>query len=525
MKTKYVNVMKTKYLLATMVALLFSVSSCDKGFVEVNINPQLPASLDPVYSLVSAQIMGTDQHHYEGEICQQIQLLIGGNEEGGNRNTVNTGNMQGRFDFYFGTQVKYLIDVIYSLKDNAARSNLYNMARILKAHAFMILVDTYGDVPYTEAGKAYLAGINLPKYDNQSDIYLDLEKELTEAVNALDASKDVVSQEMYFAGNIPKWKKYGNSLLLRLGMRYTRINEIKASAIVNVAVDGARGGVMASNADNVIVKYNATQTNPANAFAQNSTKHNWFVSQPFINFLKNNNDPRLQYIACLYPDPTVTANPNTTPASQIGCPYGYTDANISTAPNFPGVVGSTFKYSQFNRATVGRVDSWFTTITYAQTSLLLAEARQRGYISTSTVQAYYEAGVKAHMSQSDLFTATSGGASPITDPQATAYLAQPGIAFNVATALQQINEQYWVASLLMWQEAWHNRERSGYPVLTPINFPGQDPYVSGSGGDGFIHRLMYTVKEWSANQVNVQAAADRMGGDNFGTRLFWDPKP
>lgn len=519
--------MKTKYILATMLVLLFSFSSCDKGFVETNINPELPSALDPVYSLVNAQIMGTDQHHYEGEICQQIQLLIGGQEEGGNRNTVNIGNMAGRFDFYYGNQVKYLTDILYTLKDNSARSNIYNMARILKAHAFMILVDTYGDVPYKEAGLAYISGINLPKYDSQVEIYADLEKELKEAVEALDETKDAVTQEMYFAGNIPKWKKYGNSLLLRLGMRYTRIDPAKASTIVNTAVSAARGGVMTSNADNVIVKYNATQTNPANAFTNNSTKHNWFVSKPFVDYLKNNNDPRLQYIACIYPDPTKAHSssnlPNTAPASQIGCPYGYTDVNITTAPGYPGAGFGTFKYSQYNRSTLGRVDSWFYSITYAQTSLLLAEARQRGFITTSTPQAYYEAGVKAHMSELDIFTSTSGGASPITDAQATAYLAQPAIAFNSTDALRLINEQYWVASLLMWPEAWHNRERSGYPVLTPIHFPGEEASVT--AGDGFIHRLMYTTKEWSANQVNVQAAVERMGGDNFGVRLFWDPKP
>lgn len=525
MKTKYVNLMKTKYVLATLVALLFSVSSCDKGFVEINTSPISPSTLDPVYMLNDAERLGTDIHHYESEICQQMQLLIGGQEEGGNRNTVNFVNMPGRFDAIYGNQIKNTVNIMSLLKDNPNKTNLYNMARILKAFSFQWLVDTYGDVPYFEAGQAYTAGINLPKYDNAELIYDDLVKELTEAVDALDASKDAVTGEMLFAGNIARWKKFGNSALLRVGMRYTKYNSGRAGVIVGIATDAARGGVMSSNADNVVVKYNAAQVNPSNQWASNSTKYNWHVGKPFLDFLKNNSDPRLQYLAVRYSLPeTASGLPgDTVMANQIGCPYGYTDVTIQALPDYPGKIGGAFKYSQFNRQTLGRVDAYLYFLTYAQTSLLMAEARQRGYITTGTVKDYYEAGVRAHMTLDDIFSTTRGGASPITDSKITKYLAQPAIVFDPANANRQINEQYWVACVQIWPEAWFNRERSGYPVLSPINFPGEDPYVSVSGGhDGFIHRLMYPQRELSANTVNVQAAIDRMGGDNFGVRLFWD---
>jgi hypothetical protein len=106
--------------------------------------------------------------------------------------------------------------------------------------------------------------------------------------------------------------------------------------------------------------------------------------------------------------------PNTKPADQIGCPYGYTDVNVVNAPNYPGKIGSAFKYSQFNRSTVGRIDSWLYYVTYSQTQLLLAEARLRDYITTGTVKDYYEAGIKGHLTQSDTWATTNGGASPIT---------------------------------------------------------------------------------------------------------------
>ena len=151
----------------------------------------------------------------------------------------------------YATQVQNLVDIIYRTKDDPKQKNVYNMARIMKAYSFQMLVDAYGDVPYSEAGLSYLEGIFLPKYDDQKVIYEDIAKELKEAVDGLDATQPKVSGEMYFGGDIPKWKKFGNSLLLRVGMRYTKIDENKARSLVQTATDPARGGVMSSNADNV----------------------------------------------------------------------------------------------------------------------------------------------------------------------------------------------------------------------------------------------------------------------------------
>lgn len=516
--------MKNKCIISLLFAFFIGLYSCDEGLEERNINPILPKALDPTYQLVTAQQTGFDSWHYEAEIVQQVQLLIGGQEEGGNRNiysAVHTGKYYG----YFYPSIKELVDAINRLKDDPAHTNLYNMCRIMKVRWFQLLVDYYGDVPYFDAGLAYIKGNYFPKYDNQEDIYDDFVKELTEAVDGLDATKDVVKSELYYAGDIAKWKKFGNSLLLRTGMRYVNHDEAKAKSIVITATDPARGGVMSSNSDNAICKYNATQTNPLTAFANALTKHNWYIGKPFLDFLKNNSDPRLPCFSVIYSDPMSTSggNANTNVADQIGCPFGYSEQSIVNSPGYPGLNGATYKYSQVSRQTSNRVNAWNAFVTYAQTSLLLAEARQRGFITTGTAKDYYEAGIKAHMSQPDIWSTVSGGASPITSDQQNAYLLRPGIAFDPARALEQINTQYWVACFMLFEEAWSNFRRTGYPALAPINYPGEDPSVAKtSGGDGFIHRLFYPNTEWSVNTVNVQAAKDRMGGDNFGVHLFWE---
>lgn len=525
MKTKYVNIMKTKFVVA-FFAILIGISACD-DFGDMNIDPLSPAALDPVYSLVSAEIMAGDMWHFEAEMVQQVQLIIGGQEAGGNRNIQNNNYTQIRWNDGYG-RIRSLVDIIQTLEGNTDRTNLYNMARILKAFNAMMLVDTYGDVPYFSAGLGYLEGTYYPVYDNQEDIYEDIAAELEEATDALDATKDLVKGEFYFKGDIAKWKKFGNSLLLRVGMRYSKQNPTLAQTIVQTAVDPARGGVITTNSDNVIVPFNATQTNTSNMFLTGSVRQNWHAGKPFVDFLNNNVDPRMIYWICLYSAPGILTGGtrDTTRANQIGVPYGYDETNIETAPNYPGTISAgVYKYSQLIRQTSGRVDAWFYVITAAQTQLLMAEATQRNWISTgTTAQQYYENAITQALTQADTYSETRGGASPISGAQITAYLARPNIAYNGADneiAFEQINSQYWVASYLNWHEAWCNHRRSGYPDLDPINYSGQDQSVTEA--DGFIHRFVYPAREYTANTEQVEAAAAQItNGDELGSRVFWD---
>ena len=193
-------------------------------------------------------------------------------------------------------------------------------------------------------------------------------------------------------------------------------------------------------------------------------------------------------------------------------PFGYSEATIDHAPDYPGKSGAAWKYSQLNRSTVAKIDIPEFFITYAQTQLLLAEAAQRGWI-TGDPATYFEAGVRAHMDQMAQYDATA----TISVADEDAYmLANP---FDPANALEQINTQYWIASFQNGSEAWANFRRSGYPALTPNPYPSADPSVAG----GFIHRLVYPAREKTVNTDNYNAAVTRMGGqDNLATRIFWD---
>jgi hypothetical protein len=516
--------MKNIFFRLLFCGLLLAGNSCDQDFEEINTNPILATSLDPAYLFSTAQFAAAQPtHHYQGEIVQQVNTPFTGVIEGGNHNVVIEANANALFNALYGGPVRNLIDILAQTKDNPARSNLYHMSRIWKAYVFMLLVDTYGDVPYFEAGKGFQEGTYQPAYDDQKAIYEDLLKELEDATGKLDATKDVVTADLFYGGNIVQWKKLGYSLLLRAGMRYTELEPAaggKADQIVDKAV---AGGLMTANSDNALIRYTATYNNAMTAQLTSTERQNFFVGKPFVDFLKGNNDPRLPFIAVRYSNSATPAGGTMTtdPAAQVGMPYGYSDQTIVNAPGYPGKENGTFAYSQFRRNTILSLFAPEYFVTHAQTQLLLAEAALRGYIAGGATAAatYYANGILAHMDQMKDYDATV-----VNIPAAAqqAYLLEPGVVFNPATGLKQINEQYWVASLSNWPEAWANFRRSGYPQLAPVNYPGEDPTVKTASAGGFIRRLTYPAREKSVNTQQVDAASLRMGGDNLGTRLFWD---
>jgi len=508
--------MKSIYKFIVLAFLLTGLNSCDKGFVEINTNPVLATTLDPLYLFSNAQFgSAINTLSYQSAIVQQIVTPFTGVLEGGNHNLVYDPNTNANFNSLFvapGGPVVLLTDVINQTKANAARTNLYNMARIMKAYVFSVLVDTYGDVPYSQAGQGFLGGINLPKYDDNKAIYDDLLKEVDEATKALDATKAIETGDLFYKGNIAQWKKLGNSLLLRLAMRYSKADAAKAQQYITIAVTG---GVMQANSDNALIAFNSAFNHPSANSYQGTEKGNYYLGKPFVDYLLSTNDPRLNVIAVKYQFPAnalaSAGTEDTNPLNQMGMPFGYNESSIVNDPLYPGKSGAAWKYSQLNRRTVAKIDIPEFFITYAQTQLLLAEAAQRNW-ATGSAATFYNAGVKAHMDQMKQYDVTATIAPASQD----AYLlANP---FNPATALQQINTQYWIASFQNGSEAWANFRRSGFPALTPNAYPSADPAVAG----GFIHRLVYPVREKSVNTANYNEAVARMGADNLATRVFWD---
>ena len=240
-------------------------------------------------------------------------------------------------------------------------------------------------------------------------------------------------------------------------------------------------------------------------------KANSKLSKTFVDFLKNNNDPRLPYIATLWQgNADVNQLPTSSaPAAQQGLPNGYDATTIKTLiPAWNDNSIATYSEANLNYVASNSAPTVFQS--YAEVEFLLAEAALRGW-SNGSVATHYNNGVTAAMSMFSLYGATISPAS------ISAYLtAHPLVATSTETQMNSIHTQYWAVNFLNSYEAYANWRRTGYPVLTPTNYAGN------ATGGVIPRRLRYPASEASKNAVNYQAAIAVQGVDDFLTRMWWD---
>jgi hypothetical protein len=508
------NILKYTFLIGTLLILQ---TSCDKDFDEINTSKTGAIAIDPVFQLNNAVINTSfpgASLQYEIGIVQQIISPNSGVLTGANYNQDNRASTQALWQGYYRNVVRNTRDVIDRTKEAADRGNLYNMARILQAYAFMVLTDSYGDIPFDQGGKGYIDQVFFPVYDAQEDIYPQIIQELAGASAALDPAGRIESADILYGGDVARWKKFANSILLRAGMRLSKVNPTTAAQVASQAF---AAGVITDNADNAVMRHDNNYANPVGNTLNSTEAANFYMTEPFVEHLKANNDPRLVSIAVRYvgaksgPE-QVPARASFDPADQIGMPMGHDNATI--VPVAAGLgLASFYDFTQVDRLRMaGRTAPAFF-VTAAQTQLLLAEAKQRGWITTTTTaEEFYHEGIRANMEQ----LASYGAASAVASGDIDAYIAAHPLAADDATAFEQINDEYWIASFLNGPEAFANFRRSGFPDLAPNPFPGK-----GITGD-FIRRLTYPNSEISVNTTNVNAAISRMGADDLDTRVWWD---
>ncbi|HOY11806.1 MAG TPA: SusD/RagB family nutrient-binding outer membrane lipoprotein [Saprospiraceae bacterium] len=519
--------MKNTKIYIIAIALLTVLGSCDKDFVEINTNPYALTNIDPGLLFAGSQRTSLGGWESEHTIAQHfVNPHNSGATQGPNFNTDNDNFNNGVWDGSYPNVIKNLTQALFLLETQPERVNLRSMIRIWKAQTFMNVVDSYGDVPYFNAGQAFIKGDEFfyPAYDDDAAIYADLEKELKESVAALSATADFVAPDLFYGakGSIPsttaavqtdKWKKLGNSLLLRLGMRYAKADPSKAAAITAAAFSG---GVMTSNADNAYVKFDgAAFTNGRNGGLVNNNPYFYYAAEPFVNHLKNTEDPRTKFIIATYKnpaDPLADTAPNVVTAEQFGVPIGILNTELSK-PAYRGVRGGGYNYSQMNVNSLASLTAPNFFVTYSEVALMLAEAAQRGWIAGGAAAAkqYYEDGIRADIGRYSLYPKTS----TIPESDIVAFLAHPNVAYNAAKGIELINNQLWVAYISNGIQAFANFRRSGFPTLSPNK--ANDLY-----GGGFARRFSYPDYELAQNNANYLAAAAAIGGDKMTSRVFWD---
>lgn len=495
--------------------------SCNKESL-TNLNNPLNSVNYPIpANLFTAALLNTPRDNYS-VLAQGMQYFSTYKE------VPATGD---KFYSFNGTEADFgtytgRLNLLYQLENAIQAPELANeraMVHILRVYTYHQLTDVAGDIPYFDAVKGE-EKILSPKYDTQKDIYLDMFKKLDEAADSLDAAKPTFGNaDLFYKGDIAKWKKFAYTLMLRLGMRLTKVEPDLAQTWVQKAI---AGGVMNSDSDIAKISYanvsggmnpkvqlsllNGNYLNPQDPDNVEGGKY----AATFINKLKSTNDPRLPVISVVWVKPAgATAYiPDTTSSLQKGMISG----SLNTKP----VDFDTYSEPS---PLVLNLAAPIVILGPAEANLLLSEAALRGWYTGSSAQTAYENAVRAAMTQWALWPAVAPSTNIITEAQINSY-----IAFNPYPAsgtfdqqLQQISEQKWLSLFGDDYEVYANWRRTGYPVLMPVNYPGNV-----TGGQMF-RRFSIPITENLTNQANYLEALKRQGfaeatGDNLLTRVWWD---
>jgi hypothetical protein len=493
------------------------LASCDKDFEEINTNPNAVSTPTPQYMFSKALYDGASTSGNTGKLlfgAMQYTTSYNDVEGFGSKYVASQVNLSSAvFTNAYPNQINEIGEVIKVVKTDPTKVNMYAVARIWRVYCFSRLTDLYGDLPYLEAAQGYNLSIFQPKYDAQSVIYADMLKELDEAAAALDPANTITfgASDLIYQGNTAQWKKFAYSLMLRLGMRLTKVDPTTAQSWVTKAI---AGGVIRNYEDIAKVTYTASGQNiNKNPIAWQLLNDNYIradgvnnteggkYQQVFIDSLKANNDPRLSVLSVVYVGGVATS----TESIQKGMPS-----------NINGVKPADFvTYSEPKQSTVLKVDAPLLLFTAAESDFLLAEAALKNWYSGETAAALYEAGVRAAMKQWDLI---SGSANTISQDQIDSYYEAHALATaaSVEAQTEQIYNQFWVGIFPDAQEVYNNYRRTGYPNLVPNNYPG-----NATGGKIF-RRLLYPVSEQTLNKASYTEAVQRQGTDDLLTRVWWD---
>lgn len=467
------------------------------------------------------------------------------------------------WDRYYEISIKNLVDAIHKSED---KPNLNAALRIHRVYLTAVLADIYGDVPASEAGLGYIAGISTPKYDTVEELYNWFFEELTACEALLGTGTDNISGDVTsMGGDVAQWKKYANALRMRYAMRISDVNPQKAQDEFEKAV---AAGAISSAADDAYIKYADSpytyydgandydfRTNALSEilYGQDATSPT-FVSSTLFYQMQRTADPRLYRICRHYynikrsqvkPDKEenidltdeVLAYFERTQTGEEPCNPGaawYSDwMNVPATSELPTLQkkadmdANTYDNSDFRaRAMRPQLNIDFEMpntpgdlMSYAEVEFLLAEAKTKGWNVSGDAESHYEAGVRASMQLLNNHYLTS---NKISDDEINAFIAHNPLGDNPK---ETINTQAWILHMMNPSEAWANMRRSDYPAILDRTRLGifTNGFTYTDADMTMPNRLRYPELEAQYNSANYKAAIERMGGtDNWHSKLYWD---
>lgn len=553
---------QSKYItILTMACALFFASCSDEYMENMNTDPSKAATIDPNAQLTTAQLqtygdlsMMEIYRNYHYAFTQQLMGCWNTTNYGG-RHTLDNNEMSRIWTSFYTQSLKNIIDAQYRTAEDAEKVNINSVLRIYRVYLMSIITDTYGDAPFSEAGLGFLEGKFNPKYDKQEDIYNAFFLELEDAVNKIDPTKDKVTGDLIYAGDVTKWQQLANSLRLRFAMRISNVNPTKAQTEFENAL-AANGGVITDASSDALIKYmtiafsfgqEAYSDYRGNSLSQllfgNDPANNpSYLCSTFFNQLYNSGDPRTFKISRCYYDGLMSA---TSPDNRVDITQEMIEKGIDFSPRDPGayswepwptgydsdICAELAVNNPSVTATMAREvepklannflksDNPGVVMTSAEVKFLMAEATVKKWnVGSALAEDLYKQGVRAAMD----FLTDNYGCTATTDAEFDAFIQDKGAFGHTDNQkLEAINTQAWILHFTNPAECWANVRRSGYPKLKSPAEYGFGQYLT--GGTEIPVRLCYPVLESSYNKKSYNEAIERMGGtDNWHSLLWWD---
>jgi hypothetical protein len=381
----------------------------------------------------------------------------------------------------------YYRDVLNDLKDaktviageevvgeeaTMAKANKLLIIDLLIAYCYNRLVDIFGMVPYTKA--LDIENIS-PVYDNGEAIYEALINSVTEAVAGLnDEYGSFGSNDLYFGGDVEMWKKFGNSLKVKMGITLADVNPTLAQS----TVESAYAGAFAPNELCELVYLGGSNSNPLYVDLVQSGRHDFVAANTIVDIMNTLGDPRRAAYFTKFE------------GEYVG-----------------GIYGESNNFSQYSHVADPIQEPTFpmTLLDGVEVAFYLAEAAERGF-NVGSAEDHYDAAITASFAYWDV-------------ADVGAYLGKSEVDYSTAAGdwKQKIGTQAYIAYYVRGLVAWNSWRRLDQPALNlppaPETSDGQVP-----------KRFTFPVNEQTLNGANYSAAAAAIGplGDVMHQKVFWD---
>jgi len=463
-----------KYRIIILIFLV-SFSSCKK-YLDVNQTPNNPTSVPPSTILPNTTIalgftVGNDLNRVTSAFSQHIAGVA--NQTA----AYDIYNIDGSFDNQWNGEIYggAVSNLQILISQYATTSPAYSgIAKIQLAYIFSVATDLWGDVPYSQAGTGLLN--ETPRFDKQEDIYLG--NAGSSIVGLLDLVKSGISDldktsllkptrdDIAYNGDLTKWKRAANTLLLKLALQMSNRNAALAKSTIQSVIDGNLF-INANNLDLEVPFGNSVgNQNPIFTFNNVNRTGDQMMSTRLFNLALSLNDTVRLAKFFTKPSGRFTSYDNGTTVA-------------------PPLLAARSNYNTYLTGINGEAP--IRLLTNFQTQFILAEGAL--VLGTSGLaNTYFQAGIRANMLKVGMTTAEVDGYFATN-----AAVVTLNAAASVEDQRKQIITQKYIAMIGNGIEAYNDYRRTGYPVLALVNNPqGDNPNVIPT-------RITYTPGELSRN--------------------------